>query len=66
MFSGKRKNRVIPEKDIQMVEIFDCNFLEEKNALFSEICRDTFVNEKIIVDLEIRNPLHIEIKLKDI
>ena len=57
MFNKKRKNRIIPEKDIQLVDIFDCNFLEEKNALFSETLRDTFVNEKIIVDLEIRNPL---------
>lgn len=56
-FNEKKRNQIIPEKDIQLLSIFDCNFLEEKNMLFNSISRDSYINEKIIVYIEIKNPL---------
>jgi len=40
--------------------------LDQKNALFEEIIRDAYVDEKIYVDIELKNPLKISLNLKDI
>ena len=45
------------------MDIFDCHFIEDKNGLFNENIRTTFVKEKIYVDVEINNPLKIALEL---
>ena len=56
----------MPVKNIQLLKIYDCDFLEQKNGLFNEGYRDSYVNEKIMVSVELKNPLKIEMNLTNI
>ena len=65
-FKYRKKNQVIPVKNIQLMKIYDCNFLEQKNALFNAGYRDSYINEKIYVNVELKNPLKIDMNITNI
>ena len=48
------------------MRIFDCYFIEEKNCLLMDSVRDTYIGEKIVVVIFVKNVLFTDLELKDV